>query len=129
MPAAPAPATPISATPSFLNHAVNGLANGSANGSLHAAAPAPVNGSAGHVNGFSAVRLAPPVIEAKPTNGTAIFDDHRTLEEIEREAILQTLARFNGHRQRTAQSLGIGVRTLGLKLKKWKQDRIIAETV
>jgi len=69
-----------------------------------------------------------PLIEAKPNGGPAL-SDQRTLEEIEREAILQTLARFNGHRQRTAQSLGIGVRTLGLKLKKWKQDRLIAETV
>lgn len=122
------PATPIRpVTAVYTNGSANGLnglnghhagMNGHSNG--------PVNGTA-----HAAIRASAPVIEPKPTsiNGTPIFDDHRTLEEIEREAILQTLARFNGHRQRTAQSLGIGVRTLGLKLKKWKQDRIIAETV
>ncbi len=53
----------------------------------------------------------------------------RLLEEIEREAIVEALRRFNGHRQKTARALGIGVRTLGLKLKKWKQDRLVAESL
>lgn len=53
----------------------------------------------------------------------------RTLEDLEREAIIQTLERFNGHRQKTAKALGIGVRTLGLKLKKWKEQHLVAETV
>lgn len=51
----------------------------------------------------------------------------RTLEEIEREAIVQTLQRFKGHRQKTARALGIGVRTLGLKLKKWKGAQLVEE--
>jgi DNA-binding NtrC family response regulator len=46
----------------------------------------------------------------------------KTLEEAERELILRTLDRYGGHRQRTAEALGIGVRTLGLKLKKWKKQ-------
>jgi DNA-binding NtrC family response regulator len=50
----------------------------------------------------------------------------RTLEEIERDTIVATLHRFNGHRQRTAKALGIGVRTLGLKLKKWKDLQLVA---
>ncbi len=49
----------------------------------------------------------------------------RVLEEIERDAIVRTLTKFGGHRQRTAQALGIGVRTLGLKLKKWKQMQLV----
>jgi DNA-binding NtrC family response regulator len=53
----------------------------------------------------------------------------RTLEEIERETIVDTLHRFNGHRQKTAQALGIGVRTLGLKLKKWKEERLVPVTL
>ena len=53
----------------------------------------------------------------------------RTLDDLEREAIIQTLERFNGHRQKTAKALGIGVRTLGLKLKKWKEQQLVAETV
>ncbi|MBX3365563.1 MAG: sigma-54-dependent Fis family transcriptional regulator [Phycisphaeraceae bacterium] len=49
----------------------------------------------------------------------------RPLEEIERQVIVDTLRRFNGHRQRTAHALGIGVRTLGLKLKKWKEQELV----
>lgn len=54
-----------------------------------------------------------------------VVDEPRPLEDIEREIIVSTLQRYNGHRQRTAQSLGIGVRTLGLKLKKWKEQSLV----
>jgi two-component system, NtrC family, response regulator HydG len=50
------------------------------------------------------------------------------LENIERQVILSTLEKFKGHRVRTATALGIGVRTLGMKLKKWKQEAEMAET-
>ena len=53
----------------------------------------------------------------------------RPLEDIERQAIVETLERFNGHRQRTAEALGIGVRTLGLKLKKWKDAQLVSESL
>lgn len=53
----------------------------------------------------------------------------RTLEEIERDTIVQTLQKFSGHRQRTAHALGIGVRTLGLKLKRWKELRLVNEAL
>ena len=53
----------------------------------------------------------------------------KTLEEVEREVIVRTLGRFNGHRQRTAEALGIGVRTLGLKLRKWKDRKLVAPTL
>lgn len=53
----------------------------------------------------------------------------RTLDEIERETIIQTLERFNGHRAKTARSLGIGVRTLGLKLKKWKDEQLVPQSL
>jgi two-component system, NtrC family, response regulator HydG len=53
----------------------------------------------------------------------------RQLEDIERDAIVQTLVRFKGHRQKTAHALGIGVRTLGLKLKKWKQTGLVSENL
>jgi len=52
-------------------------------------------------------------------------DGELTLADIERETIVATLRRNGGHRQRSAKALGIGVRTLGLKLKKWKEDRIV----
>src|SRR5690606_25849472 len=55
-----------------------------------------------------------------PARSSALADIVRpdlTLEELERDAIVRTLERFGGHRQKSAKSLGIGVRTLGLKLK------------
>jgi len=53
----------------------------------------------------------------------------RPLEEVEREEVLRALGRFSGNRTRTAQALGIGVRTLGLKLKKWKEQNLVAQSV
>ena len=40
-----------------------------------------------------------------------------TLEEMERKMIVATLEHFEGHRARTAEALGIGVRTLSGKLR------------
>lgn len=75
------------------------------------------------------VRVVPgmsvPPMPSSAIDGGLIPFDGRQLEDIERDAIIRTLAKFNGHRQRTAQSLGIGVRTLGLKLKKWKQQQLV----
>ena len=53
----------------------------------------------------------------------------KPLSEIEREVIVRTLEHFNGHRAKTAAALGIGVRTLGLKLKKWKEQQLVAQTL
>ena len=53
----------------------------------------------------------------------------KTLEEVEREMIVRTLGRYNGHRQQTARELGIGVRTLGLKLRKWKECNLVAASL
>jgi DNA-binding NtrC family response regulator len=53
----------------------------------------------------------------------------KTLEDLEREQIIRTLGRFNGNRQQTAEALGIGLRTLGLKLKKWKEANLVAQTL
>jgi DNA-binding NtrC family response regulator len=46
----------------------------------------------------------------------------RTMDEIERQAILETLARTNGHRAQAAHLLGIGLRTLQRKLKDYKDQ-------
>lgn len=54
------------------------------------------------------------------------YVDAGQLETVERKAILGALERHSGHRQRTAAALGIGVRTLGLKLKKWKELGLMA---
>jgi len=44
------------------------------------------------------------------------------MEDMERDLIERTLKHFNGHRQKTAKALGIGVRTLGMKLKRWREE-------
>jgi DNA-binding NtrC family response regulator len=45
----------------------------------------------------------------------------KPLADIEKQVILSTLEQFRGHRIKTASALGIGVRTLGMKLKRWKE--------
>jgi DNA-binding NtrC family response regulator len=42
-----------------------------------------------------------------------------SLEEMERRLIEATLDRFGGHRARTAEALGIGIRTLSGKLRQY----------
>jgi transcriptional regulator with GAF, ATPase, and Fis domain len=86
--------------------------------------------------GFGAMPMingAGAFTEPKPLStdrvATRGVTEGRSLEEIEREAIVLTLQRFSGHRQRTATALGIGVRTLGLKLKKWKELKLVEETL
>jgi len=44
------------------------------------------------------------------------------LKDLERETIEQALVQFNGNREQTARALGIGLRTLGLKLKRWREE-------
>lgn len=44
------------------------------------------------------------------------------LQDMERQLIERTLMQLNGHREKTAKTLGIGVRTLGMKLKKWQEE-------
>ncbi len=75
------------------------------------------------------------MIEVAPMDGdpgscpAIVCDGALTLDEIEREAIVATLMHNNGHRQRSASALGIGVRTLGLKLKKWKEQQIVSQSL
>jgi two-component system, NtrC family, response regulator HydG len=70
-----------------------------------------------------------------PMNGHAIahpasvIREPKPLSDIEREVIVETLQRYNGHRVKTARALGIGVRTLGLKLKKWKELHLVEDTL
>jgi DNA-binding NtrC family response regulator len=50
------------------------------------------------------------------------YRDGQILSDAERDLIVRTLERFGGHREKTARALGIGLRTLGLKLKKWREE-------
>ncbi|AEJ19339.1 sigma-54-dependent transcriptional regulator [Gracilinema caldarium] len=52
--------------------------------------------------------------------GDALAGEVKTLEELERAAILRTLALYQGHREKTAQALGITRRTLLNKLKEYQ---------
>jgi DNA-binding NtrC family response regulator len=70
-----------------------------------------------------------PWLKFTDTNGSAIHDlAGKPLADIERQVILSTLEQFKGHRQKTAGALGIGVRTLGMKLKRWKEEGQWAES-
>jgi DNA-binding NtrC family response regulator len=79
------------------------------------------------------IELSPTLASIAQTREThAAFGEVgliRRLEDVEREAIVETLIRFKGHRQKSAEALGIGVRTLGLKLKKWKEDKLVSESL
>lgn len=69
---------------------------------------------------ISAVELRPwleqpeSVVDSRTTGTLPVGT---TLEEMERQMILATLEHFEGHRARTAEALGIGVRTLSGKLR------------
>jgi two-component system response regulator HydG len=62
------------------------------------------------------------------SDGLRLRDGH-ILADAEQHLILKTLERFSGHREKTARALGIGLRTLGLKLKKWREEGTLPETV
>ena len=84
---------------------------------------------------ITADRIAPwltsqPVAETGvPATPELVVSDDRKLADIEREIIVRTLERHQGHRQRSAKALGIGVRTLGLKLRKWKECNLVEQSL
>ena len=59
-------------------------------------------------------------------NHTAESKPPARLADMERRLIETTLQQFGGHRQKTAQALGIGVRTLGMKLKRWQTEQTVS---
>jgi len=68
--------------------------------------------------------------EEQDTYDSAALPAGMTLEEVERRMIETTLARFDGHRAKTAEALGIGVRTLSGKLRAYgyaPRERSFAE--
>jgi DNA-binding NtrC family response regulator len=99
------------------------------------AGAAALNGHSG--NGHSGNGVASTSSSSSHSNGTAhangdglptlVCNGSLTLEEIERRSIVATLEHNRGHRQKSARALGIGVRTLGLKLKKWKEEALVPE--
>jgi two-component system, NtrC family, response regulator HydG len=83
------------------------------------------------------LEMEPGVIRAstlepwlRPRNGATAHAEAlagKPLADIEKQVILSTLQQFKGHRIRTATALGIGVRTLGMKLKKWREEGELVE--
>jgi len=123
-------AKPIAVSMGGHVNGVNGHANGYANEHGNANGAVIGNGYAnGHSNGQAAYANGHAGGGTAVAEGEFVQSAGRTLEEIERDIIVRTLGRFNGHRQKTARSLGIGVRTLGLKLKKWKDLRLVPATL
>ena len=85
--------------------------------------------SPGHIIAAATIR---PWLEHVPASRAGVTESRRevsSLEQVERDQIVRTLDRFGGNRRRSAAALGIGVRTLGLKLKRWKQECLVAESV
>ncbi|NOX58264.1 MAG: sigma-54-dependent Fis family transcriptional regulator [Planctomycetes bacterium] len=52
----------------------------------------------------------------------------RMLEDMERSLIEHALEQHGGHREKSAKALGMGVRTLGMKLKQWREESKRSET-
>ena len=63
----------------------------------------------------------PPDVK-QPPSPARTAGDHRTLAEVEREAILSTLTSERGSRARTAERLAIGQATLFRKLKQYQAE-------
>ncbi len=71
--------------------------------------------------------LAGPIKAATMPTDEVRYRDGQILADAERDLILKTLRRFNGHREKTARALGIGLRTLGLKIKRWREEGTFEE--
>jgi len=71
--------------------------------------------------------LSGPIKAASTASNGLRYRDGHILHDAERDLILKALERFGGHRERTARALGIGLRTLGLKLKKWREEGTFRE--
>src|SRR5262245_13907331 len=66
--------------------------------------------------------LSGPIKSSSAPAEKVQYRDGHILDDAERDLIFRTLQRFAGHREKSARALGIGLRTLGLKLKKWRED-------
>ena len=64
--------------------------------------------------------MAPQVAGAKPARRNDLVG--RTVEEVEKELIIDTLDHCLGNRTQAAQVLGISIRTLRNKLKQYGEE-------
>ena len=79
---------------------------------------------AGREVGVSVIKplLAGPIKVASMAAAGIQYRDGAILADAERDLIVKALQRFGGHREKTARALGIGLRTLGLKIKRWREE-------
>jgi transcriptional regulator with GAF, ATPase, and Fis domain len=71
---------------------------------------------------ISAADLRPWLIDSPARAeavASAVVPPGLSMQDMERKLIEATLERFGGHRAKTAEALGIGLRTLSGKLKQW----------
>jgi two-component system, NtrC family, response regulator HydG len=70
-----------------------------------------------------------PWLTSRPQQAASAVEElaGKPLADIEKRVILSTLQQFKGHRAKTAVALGIGIRTLGMKLKRWKEEGELVE--
>jgi len=90
------------------------------------AAPGDSIGALGATSGDAprnAAGLAGSAAGPGPRPGRLAFDIGTDLAEIEREVILATLARFDGHRERTAAAMGVSAKTLYNRLREYEAPR------
>ncbi|MDX1385894.1 MAG: helix-turn-helix domain-containing protein, partial [Thermoanaerobaculia bacterium] len=73
------------------------------------------------------VRGAPPASTAEGAPVQSPFGEPRTMADIERRAIFETLERTGGKRAEAAKILGIGLRTLQRKLKEYRSQGLMEE--
>jgi two-component system response regulator AtoC len=71
--------------------------------------------------------LTGPIKSASMPSEKVQYRDGQILADAERHLIMHTLHRFDGHREKTARALGIGLRTLGLKIKRWREEGTFEE--
>ncbi len=84
------------------------------------------------VTGMPMASAATATVAAPVSRGAALgamLSAPVTLEEFERQKIVEALQQHGGNRQATARTLGIAVRTLGLKLKRWKELNLVPQTL
>ncbi len=107
-----------------------GLSAGTAAGldapGMHRYAPPGLAGLA-EAPGFGGMSAAPSVSGSGGFSGSRPEEQANALasplEEAEREALIRTLRQYNGHREKTADALGISRRTLQYKIKKFGLTR------
>ena len=73
---------------------------------------------------FPAPAIPQPESQARSPHEIVPMLIGSTVEAIERELVLQTLARFDGNRTHAARVLGLSVRTMRNKIRQYATDGI-----